>query len=263
MNVMVFASGGGGNLQAAIDVSKNHPELIKIGLVVTDRFKIKAIEIAKNYNIPVIAKDFETECGIWQKCKSNKKKRLKYRDCAIKFHDGILKEILNYEKKLSLKFNLAVLSYHRWIHGKLMRHFKLKTINQHAGDLQVINPGNSWARAYRGINPVLLALKKGEKKTRTSTFLVNSGHDTGEILCQGPWVKYRGVHPVTKKSALNHEMIQKKESDWPSLKFALLGIARGYFSVSINNKYPDGCKKVFFKNMPLPYSGIDIEKYHE
>ncbi|KKS98067.1 MAG: Methionyl-tRNA formyltransferase, phosphoribosylglycinamide formyltransferase 1 [Candidatus Gottesmanbacteria bacterium GW2011_GWA2_43_14] len=262
MNVIVFASGGGGNLQASIDISEKYPGLLKIGLVVTDRLRIKAITIAEKYKIPVIAKDFEKECGVWNESKKDKKRILNYRKCAVKFHDDVLEEILELEKKLGLKFNLVVLSYHRWIHGKLLYHFKQKIINQHAGDLTVMTPGSTTTRTYRGINPVLMALKNGEKKTRTSTFLVNNGQDTGEILCQGPWVKYQRPYPVTKESSIEHENIQKRESDWPSLKFALLGIAKGYFSVSKKNHYPDGNKKVFFKNVPLSYQGVDLETYN-
>ena len=72
------------------------------------------------------------------------------------------------------------------------------------------------------------------KKTRTSTFLVREGHDTGEILCQGPWVTHTGSLPVAKDTAWEHEVIQKQQSDWPSLTFALKHIAQGEYGIMEN-----------------------------
>lgn len=263
MQVIVFASGSGGNLLAAINISKKNPNLLNVGLVVTDRLGIKAIDIAKSNNIPVIASDFEKECGIWEECKKDPKKKEKYFNLAIKFHDRVLRQILELEKISGKKFDLVVLSYHRWIHGKLLEHFEDKVINQHAGDLSVMKEAYPVERKYIGINPVLIAFKKGETRTRTSTFLVGEGHDTGEILCQGPWVVYNGSYPITKESAWGHEVIQKRESDWPSLAFALEKIALGQFAVSLQKKHPDGGRVIVFKGKDLPYAGVDIAEYKE
>jgi phosphoribosylglycinamide formyltransferase 1 len=261
MEVVVFASGSGGNFLAAINVSKKNPGLLNVGLLVTDRLGIKAIDIAREYNIPVIASDFEAFCGVWKECKNDSRVRKRYLNLSVDYHNNVLTKILQLEKTTGRRFDLVVLSYHRWIHGKLLDHFKDRIINQHAGDLSIMEDKGFFRRKYVGINPVLMALKEGETRTRTSTFLVGDGHDTGEILCQGPWVKYSGFYPVTKESAWEHELIQKKESDWPSLTFALNGIAMGQFSVSLRNKYPDGAREVFFKGEKLPYSGVDITNY--
>lgn len=263
MKIVVFASGSGGNFLAAINASKKTPNLLKVGLLVTDRLGIKAIDIAKQHNIPIIASDFESICGVWEKCKNNPKAREKYLNLSINYHNNILDEILKLENSLGSRFDLAVLSYHRWIHGKLLEHFKDRMINQHAGDLSIMTNIHNPKRKYIGINPVLIALKNGETKTRTSTFLVGEGHDTGEILCQGPWVTYNGSYPITRESAWQHELIQKKESDWPSLTFALNGIARGQFAISLKDKHPDGTRKILFQGKSLSYSGVDINDYEQ
>lgn len=257
MHVIVFASGGGGNLQAAIDISKQYPELIKIGLVVTDRLGIPAIGIAEKNQVAVIAKDFEKECGIWSKCKDDSKKAADYRTKSIQFHDAILAEIIAMENKLKYPFDFVVLSYHRWIYGSLFNYFEGRMINQHAGDLTIMDEDETKKRRYIGINPVLYALQAGEKRTRTSTILIRAGQDSGEILCQGPWVEYTNPVPVTKQSAWEHELIQKKESDWPSLKFALLHIARGDYGIT-NTTFQDGCKLLTYKERGLPYGGVDL-----
>jgi phosphoribosylglycinamide formyltransferase-1 len=260
MNVIVFASGGGGNLNAAIQLSKNKPHLLKVGLVVTDRLGIPAIDIAKKNNIKVLAYDFEKECGIWAVCKKNVTHAKKYKKAAEIFHNKVLTDIQKIESSTKEKFDLVVLSYHRWVHGKLFKYFEGKMINQHAGDLTVMTENNSILRKFVGINPVLMALKDGQTQTRTTTFLVRNNHDGGEILCQGPWVKFCGPKRITKNSAWQHEVVQKKESDWPSLTFALTEIALGNYSVT-KNKYPDGCYVIAHKNKPLPYSGINLENY--
>lgn len=258
MNVIVFASGGGGNLKAVIDLSIKKPSLVKVGLVVTDRLGIPAIDIAKSFGIPVFAYDFEKMCGVWAECKKSKKSAITYSQCAVSFHNNVLKEIKKLEKQKGEEFNLVVLSYHRWIFGDLLKYFKNRIINQHAADLTVMEAEDKHERKYIGINPVLYALEDGVEKTRTSTFLVQNGYDNGEVLCQGPWVKYRGPLPVTKKSAYDHELIQKKESDWPSLTFAVENIAQGFFSVSSSQHYKDGCQVVFYKSKRIPYGGVDL-----
>lgn len=257
MNVIVFASGGGGNLKAVIDVAQKKPNLVKVGLVVTDRLGIPAIDIAHSFGIPVFAYDFEKICGVWAQCKKTQETAHRYSQCAISFHNKVLKEIKALEKKIKDEFDLVVLSYHRWVFGELLTHFKNRIINQHAADLTVMKDHNNNERRYIGINPVLYALEGGEKRTRTSTFLVQDGYDNGEILCQGPWVPYNGPSPVTKKSAYEHELIQKKESDWPSLTFAIEGIAQGFYSVS-DARHLDGCQTIFYKNKKLPYGGVDL-----
>lgn len=263
MQVIIFASGSGGNLSAAINTSKKNPSLLNIGLVVTDRLGIKAIDIAKENNIPVIVSDFEKECGVWGDCKKDPEKKRRYFELGIKYHDRVLTQILRLEQTTGKQFDLIVLSYHRWIHGKLLAYFKDKIINQHAGDLSIMKKDYPLERKYTGINPVLIALKRGEIKTRTSTFLVCEGHDTGEILCQGPWVTYNGSYPITKESALEHEIIQKRESDWPSLIFALERIAKGEFGISLQQKHLDGGRVLVFKRKALLYTGVDIAEHRK
>lgn len=261
MNIIVFASGGGGNLKAAINLSLKSPELLNVGLVVTDRLGIPAIDIAKDFDITVLAYDFEQTCGVWGECKDDPIKAQQYTLAAEQFHDNVLEDIKTIEAQRKQVFDLVVLSYHRWIHGKLLSHFSERIINQHAGDLSIMSQQSDFIRKYIGINPVLMALNSGESRTRTSTFLVRDTHDGGEILCQGPWVDYTGTVPPTQNSAWQHEVRQKRESDWPSLTFALAGIAKGEFSLT-DEEYPDGCKVVAYKNKPLPYGGVDLEIYN-
>jgi phosphoribosylglycinamide formyltransferase 1 len=254
MRIAVFASGSGGNLQAALDVEREEPNLLTVALVITDRLGIRAIDIAQRHGVDVIARDFERECGNWLYCRNDPATAARYRSNAERFHDSILAAIEERQASTGYRLDLLVLAYHRWIHGRLLAAFRDRIINQHAGDLGARDAHGM--RLYRGINPVLYALRAGEMRTRTSTILVGEGHDTGEILSQGPWVDYTRDR-LTRRAARIHELIQKRESDWPSLRFALCGIARGRFAIS-NERHQDGSRTVYYDGLPLPYQGVDL-----
>jgi phosphoribosylglycinamide formyltransferase-1 len=228
---------------------------LSVDLLITDRFDIKAIDYANEHGIPVIARDFEQICGNSKLAKKSKYRSEKYYKCSINFHNTILDEITIIEQKRGYKFDLAVLSYYRWIHGKLLEYFDGRMINQHPADLSIL--GDDGKRKYIGINPAYLSILDGNKKTRTSTILVRNGHDTGEILCQGPWCTYT-YEKISKENAALHELKQELISDVPSLVYTLYGISKGHFSIG-RDCHTDGCKVIFHCDMPLPYSGYELE----
>lgn len=254
MHVVSFVSGTGGNLRATLKVQDEYPDLIKVGLVISDRPEIPALAIATDRSIPVLAGRFEEECGVWSKCRGDEEAESRYKLAAMRFHRNALDFIRAHENHSRWKFDLAVLSYRRWIHGDLLEYFRDRMINQHAADLTQLDERHQ--RKYVGVNPVLGALASGETRTRTSTIMVGEGHDAGEILCQGPWVPYIGPL-VTRESALAHEELQKRASDWPSLAFALLGIAEGRFALS-DRMHEDGSRLVLLDGVPLPFGGVDL-----
>lgn len=254
MRIVVFVSGGGGNLRAVIDLQDEYPGLISVDLVISDRPEIRGVEIAQEAGIPTIVGDFEDKCGRWDDVKGNPAREIEYKLKAIAYHDNILSRIQEFETQHQQRFDLAVLAYRRWIHGKLLGYFKDRMINQHAGDLTILNPDGS--RAYVGIDPVYLALSDGQNRTRTSTIMVGEGHDAGEILCQGPWVGFTG--DVTRENAKLHELEQKKMSDWPAIRFTLKEIAQGQFALGTAITHPDGTRQVFYRGEPVPHGGIQL-----
>jgi len=256
MSIVFFASNSEVNLKTLHRLSKRHPKLISVDLVVTDRGKIGAIDYANKYAIPVITQDFSKMCGSFKKVNADPAKFRKYTECAIKFHNTILRKIKAFEKKRGHKFDLVVLSYYRWIHGDLLKYFSSRMINQHPADLSVFEK-DGVTRKYIGIDPAYLSLRDGKTKTRTSTILVRGGHDAGEILCQGPWSEYKGPQPATIKSAADHERRQERVSDIPALEFAVKAIAKGDFAIS-DIKYKDGAHALYYKGKRLPYKGVDL-----
>ena len=260
MNVAVFASGGGNNLLTAIQTAHSSSGKIRICLVVTDRLRIPAIDIAKSHGISVISRDFEKECGVWKECKEDPIKAQQYRKAAEQFHDTVLDEILAFQHTMRESIDLVVLSYHRLIQGKLLSYFQWRIINQHPADLTIMREGTN-ERKYIGLSPVYDALSDGKDRTRTTNFLVREGCDDGEILCSGPWVPYKGERPVTRKAALKHEILQKKVSDTPCLHFVLTGISEGRFGIHQSLSHADGGYVVTYDQKPLPYEGIDLSTY--
>ncbi len=258
MNIVVFASGGGNNLFTAIETAHISLGKIRVCLVVTDRLGIPAIDIAKSHGISVIAKDFENECGVWQECKNDPMKVKHYHKAGESFHDSILDQMLTYQKKISETIDLVVLSYHRLIRGRLLKHFNQRIINQHPGDLTIMRDTDNKQRKYVGLSPVFDALRDGNQKTRTTNFLVREGCDDGEILCSGPWVVYKGKTPVTKQSALQHEIRQKRISDRPCLRMVLIGISEGRFGIHEFKRHADGRHVIMYDGNPLPYQGLDL-----
>ena len=258
MSVVFFASNSEVNLKCLCDLANKYPKLLSIDLVVTDRGEIGALKYAKRHNIPTITQDFKKMCGNYVAMRSPILKK-QYNRCSIRFHNLLLKKIKEFERKRKRKFDLAVLSYYRWIHGDLLRYFNKRMINQHPADLTVLQKGKVIRRKYIGIDPVYLSIKDNKKRTRTSTILVRTGHDAGEILCQGPWCTYKGPHPVTITSAARHERIQEKVSDIPALWYAVEAIAKGFYGIS-NKRHKDHTHVLYYKGEKLPYGGVNLSR---
>ncbi len=258
MSVVFFASNSEINLKVLHKLSIKYPKLISVDLIVTDRSKIGAIDYANKHAIPVLVQDFVKKCGSLKDVGSDQDKLHKYNACAVMFHNNILRKIKSFEHKRNRRFDLAVLSYYRWIHGDLLTYFSNRMINQHPADLTVFKK-NRMTRKYIGIDPVYLSIKDGRRRTRTSTILVRAGHDAGEILCQGPWCTYKGPKPVTIASAAEHERVQERVSDIPALEYAVKAIAMGYYAIS-DERHRDNTHVLYYKGKKLPYSGVNLAR---
>lgn len=255
LHVAVFTSGGPGNLSVVYAVADELPDLLEVSCVVTDRLGIPSIGLAHERNTAVIARDFGARCGPRPPAQDIEA-FCRYQVLTEALHDEILNEmeVLEHERKIRIDF--LVLAYRRIIQGHLLERFRDRVINQHPADLARLDE-SSGARLYAGISGAQRACRRGEQATRTSTILVNSGVDTGEILCQGPWVPWRGSCERASDLAA-HELQQKRLSDWPSLNFALRGMVGGRFWVG-EHRHTDGCRVIYLDGVELPYSGYSVE----
>jgi phosphoribosylglycinamide formyltransferase 1 len=236
-----------------MSLAAHRADLVTVAAMVTDRPTCQAVSIADGAGIPVIARDFRAECGRASDCHSESQ-RLRYTQRAEVFHDRIDAQLLDLER-VSGAIDLIVLSYSRWIHGRLLERFAGRMINQHPGDLAQLDVNGS--RVLVGNDPVLAALKEGAGRVRTSTFFVDAGKDAGPILCQGPALETVGIQ-AKRCSANSFEQTMKRESDWPSVVCAVTLIAVNSVSMDADRRMEDGTHGVAICGVPLPLGGLKL-----
>jgi len=255
MNLIIFVSGSGGNLNAAIELAKTS-NLIRIIGVVSDRKNIQALKIAKLNNITTITYEFKKICGA-SNYPINSQQHKEYKECCEVLHNKILFDIQNIEIRYKITIDLLVLSYHRIISGELLHYFDGRIINQHPADLTILDEENS--RKYINMHGLEKSIENMEPYTRTSTILINKGIDEGSILAQGEKIRNTyNKNIILKEYVKKHEDIQKKKSDWGVLKFVLKEISLGNYTIIKNEFYKDGSNKILYKNKLLPYGGIKL-----
>lgn len=246
MRVAFFASGGPGNLQAAFDVEDREPRLLHVEVVVADRHGIPALELAASRKRPTIVRDFRRLAG--------PAGAPGYAAGREAVHDDILAALMRIERAGGYRCDLAVLAYRRIITGSLLRRFHDAAINQHPADLTVRDANGR--RRYTGIEGLRVSIADGQRRTRTSTILAGPEVDGGEIICQGPSVVVEDrATPVDV-----HEALQKRHSDWPSLRFALRAIASGDVALSLDARHPDGRRIVVYRGAEMGYGGVDLDQ---
>jgi len=148
INIAVFVSGSGTNLQAIIDAKI---ELANLAVVVCNKPDAYAITRAEKNNIPVELvnhKDFETR-------------------------EDFEKEIIGRIDKYNIKL-IVLAGFMRVLSPYLVRKFKNRIINLHPALLP----------SFPGIRAAKLALDYGVKYTGCTVHFVDEGVDTGPIILQ-------------------------------------------------------------------------------
>lgn len=152
MNIAVFCSGNGTNLQAVINAVKSKKlKGVKISLVVSDNFKAYALERARRARIKSVVVDprsFETKAGFE-------------------------KEIIRYLK--IEKIDLLVLAgFTRIIGSTLLKAYRNKIINIHPALLP----------SFKGAHGIKDAFDYGVKVTGVTVHFVDDKMDHGPIILQ-------------------------------------------------------------------------------
>ncbi|MBD9598182.1 hypothetical protein IB270_35880, partial [Ensifer sp. ENS05] len=108
----------------------------------------------------------------------------------------------------------------------------------------------------RFAHDALPASKLGKKaSTNLGAIQVSQDVDQGEILCQGPKLNLVPEAHRSRESIEAIENAQKAHSDWPSLVFALKGLALGHFALDDRQRHSDGLRVVTYEGKHLPLSG--------
>jgi phosphoribosylglycinamide formyltransferase 1 len=115
--------------------------------------------------------------------------------------------------------DLIVLAFRKVLIGPVLERFGSRTINVHPSDLSVHNIADR-KRRYTGIGGLVQAIMDGNRETRTSIHRIDSGIDTGKLLCLGPFVTFKGDRSRSEDID-RHEHHQKDMSDKIALRHVL------------------------------------------
>lgn len=253
LRIGVLVSATGANLRTLLDLQSESPADFEVCLVASHGSRSKALGVAREYGIEAWAGDFDAQCGLFSEAR-DERARADYQARARAWHDGLNARIARWES-VHGDLDLIVLAYHRWIEGDLLTRFDGRMINQHPGDLSVLDSADG--RTLIGNDPVRLAIALGHETTRTSCFLVDDGQDSGAVLCQGPTVPTAGRRP-TEEDAWEQELVQKETSDRPCLTWTVRAFAAGSLSLA-DRRHPDGSPVVLVDGIEMPLGGKRLE----
>ena len=147
----VLASGRGTNLQAIIDSKEKGALNISIGVVISDKPSAKALEIAKEYEIPAI-------CVDRKQCDSQKD-----------FEEKIVSELKKHNVSL-----VVLAGFMRILSPYFVQEFKERIINIHPSLLP----------SFPGKNAHEQVIAYGAKVSGCTIHFVDEGMDSGPIILQ-------------------------------------------------------------------------------
>ncbi|MFD5483302.1 formyltransferase family protein [Streptomyces hawaiiensis] len=253
MRIGVLVSATGANLRTLIALGHAEPDRYQVALVASHGTRSPALALAREHGIEAWPGDFDAHCGTASRALTPDA-RATYRRLARTWHDRLDARMAAWERENGA-LDLVVLAYHRWIEGNLLTRYRGRMINQHPGDLTVLDAEHR--RALIGNDPVAKAMNLGHTTTRTSCFLVDDSHDGGAILCQGPPVP---VQPDV--DARTQELDQKRLSDRPCLEWTVRAYAAGTLALADATRpggtHPDGSHVVLADGVPLPLGGMQL-----
>lgn len=156
MNIAVFASHGGSDLQAIINGCKNKQINANVSVVISNNGDSMALKRAKNENIP------------------------SYHLSAKKFGDEntLANEII----KVLSKYNIDMIflaGYMRMLHVSILEKYNNRIFNIHPALLPKFG-----GKGMYGINVHAAVIEAEEKETGITIHRVNAEYDSGEIVAQ-------------------------------------------------------------------------------
>ena len=180
LNIAVFVSGGGTNLQAIIDnIEDGSISKARIALVISNKADAYALERAKKHNIKtkvILKKDFND--------------RIDYINAQL--------DILE-EHKIDL---IVLAGYLSIVPELIIKKYSNKIINVHPSLIPAFS-----GKGYYGLKVHEEVLKRGCKLTGATVHFVDEGTDTGPIIMQ----KSVGVEVEDTAESLQKRVMEKAE----------------------------------------------------
>lgn len=156
MNIAVFASHGGSDLQAIIDGCKNEQINATVAVVISNNKDSVALQRAENENIPnfhMSAKKYGSE-------------------------EILAKEILNVLRQYNIDM-IFLAGYMRLLHATVLEKYDNRIFNIHPALLPKFG-----GKGMFGMNVHNAVINAKEKETGVTIHRVNAEYDSGEIVAQ-------------------------------------------------------------------------------
>ncbi len=156
MNIAVFASHGGSDLQAIIDGCKKEQINATVTVIISNNINSMALQRAKNENIPhfhMSAKKYGSE-------------------------EALATELLNVLNQYHVDM-IFLAGYMRLLHSSILEKYHNRIFNIHPALLPKYG-----GKGMYGMNVHSAVIKAGEKETGVTIHRVNAEYDSGEIVAQ-------------------------------------------------------------------------------
>ena len=197
MNVAVFVSGRGSNLQAILE-SDYSKDIVKVKAVISDKINCAAFQIAGKYFIPTFTI-------------GNRPGNVSYN------------ELITSLKKLEIEL-IVLAGFLKLIPTEFLAEFQNKIINIHPALL----PSYGGAGMY-GMNVHRAVFNAGDKHSGATVHIVNEEYDTGKIIAQ----EKVNISGVKSPEELADEVLKVEHKILP---FVLRKIALGEIDIQNSQK---------------------------
>jgi phosphoribosylglycinamide formyltransferase-1 len=182
-NIAVLVSGGGSNLQAIVDSSKQGilKGIAQVVLVISNNSKSYALERAEKENIKAVCIE-----------------KIKFNNLSD-FNDAILAELKKYDIDL-----ICLAGYLSLLGAQIVRAYKGKILNIHPALLPKFG-----GKGMFGIHVHEAVIKDKENKSGATVHLIDENYDTGDIVLQKEISILQSDNPQTlakKVLSIEHEI---------------------------------------------------------
>ena len=264
MKIIGFMSGGGTNLVKLIEKERNFRKNrkrspFKVVSIFTDEHPTKAngkkgskaLEIGKQYGLPVDVITFEDFChrlGYDIPTKedrvADKRTKDEYWRIRAAYDTVIIERLSKYDADVA-----AYGGYMKKVTPPLVSAFL--GVNLHPADLSIKNPFDM-SRRYNGDHAVRDAIEAGETHIRSSTHIIEEKVDDGKLLMISSSLEVildEGFDPknpehLKKAEDFNQDRL-KEVGDWIIFPKTVENISRGFYA-------QDSESNLYFKEVPIP-----------
>ena len=247
MRIVGLMSGSGTNIRKILEYQEELKQregryIYQMVCIFSDNAESRAVEIGKDYDLPVIVHDISS----FYKKRGAPRTDLKLRE---EFDQLTVKMLSVFEAKVAVYGGYMSLATKPLIDAFI-------GVNVHPADLSVEENGT---RKWTGAHAVLDQIKAGEKFLRATTHLIEPECDMGRIFMISEPVKVEIpegadlTDPDQLKKIADHNQNRLKEKgDWVIFPKTIEEIARGNFQVDESGNF-------YYKGKPIP-KGIKIEQ---